>query len=273
MRVENLVNDNVKVIEQEGMFSVLEHVTDLSQFTAQEAISKYYMSKQNIRKRQLRIDLKNQSVKLQRGAMQWMGGEIELTTGVKGLGGLIGGALRGMATGEGAIIPQYAGTGIVVTEPTRKHIFLVDVSQSPAGLVIADGLFYACDANLNLDVEMVKSLSGALAGGQGLFNMRLMGHGVAAMESPIPFSELVQVDLMPNDTLKVDGAFAIMWDGSIRMTVEKAGASLIGSAATGEGLVNVYKGQGTVYLATPAASPDSNYGSIMGGNRVMANNG
>jgi uncharacterized protein (AIM24 family) len=205
--------------------------------------------------------------------MQWMGGEIELTTGVKGLGGLIGGALRGAATGEAAIIPQYTGKGIVVTEPTRKHIFLVDVTQSPDGIVIADGLFYACENSLSLEVEVAKSLSGAVAGGQGLFNMRLVGKGVAAMESPIPFNELVRVELNPSDTLKVDGAFAIMWDGGIRMTVEKSGKSLLGSAMTGEGLVNVYKGQGTVYLATPAASPDSNYGSIFGGNRVTSTNG
>lgn len=273
MKIDNLINDNVKVIEQEGAFSVLEHVTDLSQFSAQEAIGKYYMSKQNIRKRQLKIDLNNQTVRLQKGAMQWMGGQIELTTGVKGIGGLIGGALRGAVTGEGAVIPQYAGTGIIVGEPTHKHIFLVDVSESPAGLVIADGLFYACDATINLEVEMVKSVSGAVAGGQGLFNMRLIGKGIAAMESPIPFSELVQVDLTPSDILKVDGSFALMWDGGIKMTVERSGKTLIGSAMTGEGLVNVYKGQGTVYLATPAASADSNYGSIFGGNRVMQNNG
>jgi uncharacterized protein (AIM24 family) len=273
MRVNNLVNDNVKVIDQEGIFSVLEHTTDLSQFSAAEAINKYYMSKQNIRKRQLKIDLNNQAVRLQKGAMQWMGGQIELTTGAKGLGGLLGGALRGAATGEGAVIPRYFGTGVVVGEPTQKHIFLVDITQSPEGVVIADGLFYACEENIKLDVEVVKSVSGAIAGNQGLFNMRLTGKGVAAMESPIPFSELVQIDLEHSDILKVDGSFAIMWDGSITMTVERSGKTLVGSAMTGEGLVNVYKGVGSVYLATPAASADSDYGSLMGGNRVMANNG
>jgi uncharacterized protein (AIM24 family) len=271
--VENLINDNVKVIEQEGVFSVLEHVTDLSQFSAAEAISKYYMSKQNVRKRQIKIDINNQAVRLQKGAMQWMGGHIELTTGVQGLGGFIGGALRGAATGEGMVIPQYKGTGIIVSEPTLKHIFLVDVSQSPQGLVIADGLFYACDGCINIEVELVKSISGAVAGKQGWFNMRLVGNGIAAMESPIPFSELVRVDLTASDILKVDGSFAIMWDGTIKMTVERSGKTLIGSAMTGEGLVNVYKGTGSVYLATPAAAADTNYGSIVGGNKVMNNNG
>lgn len=273
MRIHNLTNNNVQVIEQEGVFSVLEHTTDLSQFSSEEAIRKYYMSKQNIRKRQLKIELKNQAVKLQRGAMQWMGGQLELTSGVRGLGGLIGGALRGAVTGEAAVIPEYRGTGVVVSEPTYKHIFLIDVSQSTAGLVVADGLFYACDAGLNLDVEVVRSLTGAVAGGQGLFNMRLSGRGIAALESPIPFSELVQVDLDPSDELKVDGSFALMWDGGVRMTVERSGKTLVGSAMTGEGLVNVYKGQGSVYLATPAAAAGVNYGSVFAGNKVTQNNG
>jgi uncharacterized protein (AIM24 family) len=272
MHIDNLVNGNVKVIDQDGVFSVLEHVTDLSQFSATEAISRYYMSNQGIRKRQLKIELKNQSVRLQAGAMQWMAGQLELTTGVKGLGGLIGGVIRGAVTGEKAIVPQYTGTGIVVTEPTYKHIFLVDVGQSNAGLVIADGLFYACDATVKMEVEFVKSISGAVAGKQGWFNMRLVGSGIAAMESPIPFSELVRIDLTSGDTLKVDGSFAIMWDGSITMTVERAGKSLIGSAMTGEGLTNVYRGNGSVYLATPAAAVGVNYGSIAAGEKVQTTN-
>ena len=37
--------------------------------------------------------------------------------------------------------------------------------------------------------------------------------------------------------------------GSLDFTVERSGKSLIGSAASGEGLVNVYRGTGKVLLA------------------------
>ena len=37
--------------------------------------------------------------------------------------------------------------------------------------------------------------------------------------------------------------------GSLSFTVERSGKSLIGSAASGEGLVNVYRGTGKVLLA------------------------
>ena len=52
-----------------------------------------------------------------------------------------------------------------------------------------------------------------------------------------------------NDVLKVDGNNVIAWSGSLEFTVERSGKSLIGSAASGEGLVNVYRGTGKVLLA------------------------
>ena len=43
--------------------------------------------------------------------------------------------------------------------------------------------------------------------------------------------------------------FVIAWSGSLNFTVERSGKSLIGSAASGEGLVNVYRGTGKVLMA------------------------
>ena len=60
--------------------------------------------------------------------------------------------------------------------------------------------------------------------------------------------ELIEIKL-ENDVLKVDGNMAIAWSGSLDFTVERSGKSLIGSAASGEGLVNVYRGTGKVLLA------------------------
>ena len=73
--------------------------------------------------------------------------------------------------------------------------------------------------------------------------------------SNVPRSEIVEIELQ-NDVLKIDGRFAICWSGSLTFTVERSGKTLIGSAASGEGLVNVYKGTGRVWLAplTPSQS-------------------
>ena len=92
-------------------------------------------------------------------------------------------------------------------------------------------------------------------GNEGLFNLRLAGNGVCVLESNVPRSEIVEIDLQ-DDVLKIDGSFAICWSGSLSFTVERSGKTLLGSAASGEGLVNVYKGIGKVWLAplTPSQS-------------------
>ena len=72
----------------------------------------------------------------------------------------------------------------------------------------------------------------------------LFGKAIAG----IPREELITFTLK-DDVLKVDGNMAIAWSGSLNFTVERSGKSLVGSAASGEGLVNVYRGTGRVLLA------------------------
>ena len=95
---------------------------------------------------------------------------------------------------------------------------------------------------------MRSNVSSAIAGNEGLFNLGISGVGVLCLESPCPKEELIEVTL-ENDVLKIDGNMAIAWSGSLEFTVERSGKSLIGSAASGEGLVNVYRGTGKVLLA------------------------
>lgn len=68
------------------------------------------------------------------------------------------------------------------------------------------------------------------------------------IESRCPKEELIEITL-ENDVLKVDGNLAIAWSNSLDFTVERSGKTLVGSAASGEGLVNVYRGTGKVLLA------------------------
>ena len=58
--------------------------------------------------------------------------------------------------------------------------------------------------------------------------------------------------ILQNDVVKIDGNMAIAWSGSLEFTVERSGKTLLGSAASGEGLVNVYRGTGKVLMAPVA---------------------
>ncbi len=240
-------NDDVKIVEKLGAFKVVEYQRDLSvnHLTAQAA---YYASEMNVRRRQLVCDVTLSDITIQAGAMQWMVGDVKATTGLKGVGDFIGKAFRGKVTNESAIKPEYTGTGMLVLEPTYKHILLIDVDNWNGSIIIEDGLFLACDSELKHKAVMRSNLSSAAMGGEGLFNLGLFGGGIVALESYVPREELIEIELEDNE-LKIDGNMAIAWSGSLKFTVERSGKTLMGSAASGEGLVNVYRGTGKVLMA------------------------
>ncbi len=240
-------NDDVKVINSLGAFSVVEYQRDLS-VTPSQSIQAYFSSQMNVKRRQVLCELEKGNITLQAGAMQWTVGNVNATTGVKGVGDFLSKTLRGSVTGESAIKPEYTGNGLLVLEPTYKYILLVDVAEWNGSVVLDDGLFLACESTLQQKAIMRSNLSSAIGGGQGLFNLGIQGQGVLCLESPCPKEELIEITL-ENDVLKVDGNMAIAWSGTLEFTVERSGKSLIGSAASGEGLVNVYKGTGKVWLA------------------------
>ena len=243
-------NDDVSTIAELGAFKVIEYKRDLS-VTPGTAMNAYFMSEMNVRRRQVICDLSQSNITVQAGAMQWSAGDVNAVTGVKGVGDLFNKAVRGSVTGESAIKPEYTGTGTLVLEPTYKYIILIDVADWGNSIVLEDGLFLACYSSLEHKAVMRANLSSGIAGGEGLFNLSINGYGALALESPSPQEELITVNL-ENDVLKVDGNMAIAWSGSLSFTVERSGKTFIGSAASGEGLVNVFRGTGKVLLAPVA---------------------
>ena len=252
MRIENLQNENRKFAKSIGNFHVLEYVQDAS-VSPMNAMNEYFMSKMGVRRRQVVIDIdKDHSAIIQAGAMQWMGGNVQATSGVKGIGDFLGKAIKGAVTKETAVKPEYVGEGCLVLEPTYKYIILADVGKwGSAGMTIEDGMFLACDANVKSKVVARKNLSSAVLGSEGLFNLSLQGNGVAALESNVPEDELIEV-ILENDELKIDGNLAVCWSSNLEFTVERSTKTLVGSAVSGEGLVNVYRGTGRVLMCPVA---------------------
>ena len=252
MRIENLQNENRKYAKSIGNFHVLEYVQDAS-VSPMNAMNEYFMSKMHVRRRQVVIDIdKDHSAVIQAGAMQWMGGNVQATSGVKGIGDFLGKALKGAVTKETAVKPEYVGEGCLVLESTYKYIILADIGKwGSAGMTIEDGMFLACDANVKSKIVARKNLSSAVLGSEGLFNLSLQGNGVAALESNIPEDELIEV-ILENDELKIDGNLAVCWSSNLEFTVERSTKTLVGSAVSGEGLVNVYRGTGRVLMCPVA---------------------
>lgn len=241
-----LENPLVQVVAKGGSFKIIEYKSDMS-CKPSEAMTKYFMAAQNVRSRQIVCSLEDSGVTLERGAMQWFIGDVSMVSGIKGVGDAVGKMFASKVTGETAAKPEYTGTGMVVTEPSYNHYILVDLDKWKSGIVIQDGMFAACENTVQLKLNIIKSVSGAALGGEGLFLTKMIGSGWAVLECRVPESELIVIDLY-NDVIKIDGKYAIAWSGDLKFTVERSAKTLTGSALSGEGLVNVYRGTGRVIM-------------------------
>lgn len=235
-----------KVIERQGVFEVLEHTRNLS-VTPDTAMQSYFSATMGCCQRQLIANLNGEKgVITQAGAMQYMLGNLQMVSNVQGAGDLVKKMFQGKVTGESCIKPRYTGQGTLILEPTYKHLFLINVSDW-GGVVVEDGMFLAAEDSLNLTVK-THSLSRTLLGNEGMFNLCFTGNGVLACESNTAYKELLLLELN-NDVVKIDGSYAVAWSSSLDFTVERSSKSLAGSAVSGEGLVNVYRGTGKILTA------------------------
>ena len=249
IKIGNFINQNsnINVIEERGIFTVFEHKRDLSVSPTTAQIS-YFMSQMNCTPKQVLIKLNKNAVRLKPGAMQMMFGNVTQETGIKGAGDLLGKAFKAKMTGDNMIKPLYKGSGYIITEPTYAFPIIVDTNEWGGAIVCDDGMFLCCDDEIKDSVVMRSNFGSAVAGGEGLFSLSLEGSGYAVLNSACPLNELYEIQL-ENDQIKIDGNNAVCWSKSLQFTVERSGKTLIGSATSGEGLVNVYRGTGKILVA------------------------
>lgn len=206
----------------------------------------WFMEQQNVKVRQLVAYINNDAVRIEAGAMSYFQGPLEMVSGVT-VGNAIGKMLKGKLTGESVAQPVYRGNGMLVLEPSFRHFipFTLDVGET---VIVDKGMFYLTSESVKVQAAIQKNLSSGLLGNEGWFQIALTGPGVVILECDVPICEIDIINLN-NDVLKVDGSFAVLRSGNLEFSVERSAKTLIGSAVSGEGLVNVYRGTGQVWLA------------------------
>lgn len=242
--------ENVKIIDSSAnkgiKIDILEYQKLLGGKNPANAQAMYFMEKQNMKVRQPVIYLTNDCVKLEPGAMSYFMGDIEMISGVT-VKNAIGRMFTGAVTGESAAQPEYKGSGMIVLEPSFRHFIVIELQQNEE-IIVDKGMFFAAQGSATVSAYMQKNFSSAIAGGEGIFQQSIKGPGLCILECAVPMCEIDIIELN-NDTLKVDGNFAVLRTGNINFTVERSAKTLVGSAVSGEGLVNVYRGTGQVWLA------------------------
>ena len=197
-----------------------------------------YVIQSNNQVQHVEIELTDETVVLESGAMHYMRGYIEVETKVPSIGGV----LKAGLTGENVVKPKYSGTGTLVLEPSFNNYFLLELNNEE--YVLDQGAFVACDDTIDVSAQRNKLMTG-LRSGEGMFQTKVSGMGTVVVASQ---GEVQVIDLV-NDKLSVDGTFAVARSATLDYSVQKVTKSLLGAAASGEGFVNVFEGTGRVYLA------------------------
>lgn len=212
----------------------------------QTAANVYFANQAGIRLKQVRITLQGGEAIAESGALHFMRGQIQMESKIGGVSGFGKAMMNKFVTKEAAIMPRYRGTGQIYLEPSFSHFLIYRLNGEE--VIVDKGMFYCGQGTLDIGSALQKNVSSALFGGEGLFQTRVRGTGICVFESPVPADEVLRIDLK-DETLQVDGNFALMRTGRIDFSVEKSTRSLLGTLTSGEGLLQTFRGTGSVWLA------------------------
>jgi uncharacterized protein (AIM24 family) len=242
--------DNINIISSNSYGGVKVDIMEYQKFLGMSDVltaqALYFMEQQNMKVRQIVVSIQNDGVKIEPGAMSYFQGPLEMVSGVSATN-FIGKALKGAITGEKMARPEYKGSGTLVLEPSFRHSLVLTLEPKDE-IIVDKGMFYLTSTSAKVEPVLQQNISSGLLGNEGLFQIKITGPGIVVLESDVPMQEINIINLN-NDVLKVDGNFAILRTSSIDFTVERSAKTLVGSAVSGEGLVNVFRGTGQVWLA------------------------
>lgn len=210
------------------------------------AQSIYYANQTGLKLKQVRIVLNNGAAIAEAGTLHYMHGRVEMSNPVGGVGGLGKAVMKKMLTNETAFMPRYKGTGEIFLEPSFGDFLIYPLKNET--LIADKGLFYCGEGTIKTGVAAQSNISSSLFGGEGFFQTRVEGNGICVFELPVPADEVRCIQLN-NETLQVDGNFALMRSGNVHFSVERSAKSIIGSMSSGEGLLQTFRGTGRVWIA------------------------
>ena len=223
---------------------VVEYGTLAGSSDARTAEQLYFLREAGMKLKAVRITLNNGKTRVEPGALYFMEGKLEIKTSTGG--GLMAAIGRKMTTGESFFVNEIHGSGQIMLEPTYGHFILMQLANE--SMVVDKGMFYAAVGNLDISASIQKNISSGVFGGKGWFQTKITGSGVVALFSPVPESELTE-HVLVDGRLAVDGNFAMMRTGDIKFKVEKSSKSWLATSVSGEGLLQIFEGTGTVWLA------------------------
>ena len=198
---------------------------------------------------QLQVSLDaGEAIRAEAGAMLGHTAGIDVETGTSG--GLLGSLKRSVLGGESFFVNTFAARapGSVTFAP-RLPGDVVERRLGRESLFVQSSSFLAGTPGVELDTQFGGFRS--FFAGEGLFLLRLTGHGTAFLSS---FGAIDEVPLGAGERYVVDTGHVVAFDAAVDYSVRQVGG-LKSTLLSGEGLVVEFDGPGTVW--TQSRSPDA----------------
>ena len=191
----------------------------------------------------------NETVKIERGSMAYMSNvtiEGKMNSNKKGLGGVLGAIGRSLTSGESMFITEATGTshdGLLGIAPSIPGKIVCLEVNSQNHYYLNNGAFLACDNSVSYEMK-TQSVGKALFGGTGgFFVMHTFGQGDLLINA---YGDIMEINVDDAHPITIDNEHVVAWDDSLDYEIKIASGTF--GFTTGEGLVNVFHGNGKVYI-------------------------
>lgn len=191
-----------------------------------------------------------ESIFTQAGGMSWMSDGIQMQTNTHG--GVRKGLMR-MLTGESLFMATYTATKpgdqITLSSSFPGSILVLDVGEKE--YISQKAAFLGAQPRVEVSVELNRSVSGGLFGGEGFLLQRLHGEGKVFLEID---GSCKMVELQAGQRLIVSTGNVAVFESSVGYSVETV-KGFKNIFFGGEGVFwTVLEGPGRVWLQTMTAS-------------------
>lgn len=194
----------------------------------------------------LRLTLEsNEEIHAESGAMLGMDASATIEGTMKG--GLMGGLKRAFLTSESFFVTtiraQQNDTEVYLAPRSTGDIEAIDLTDEE--YLVQGGSFLASASGVETDSKFT-GWRGFLSG-EGIFMIKARGSGTMYVSS---FGGILTKDLKAGERFVCDNGHIVAFPSSMQYEIQQAGAGLWSMVTTGEGLITVFTGPGTIYLQT-----------------------
>jgi len=191
--------------------------------------------------RYVRIQLQEETVQAESGAMATMEGDIEMVAKIPSPLQ----ALRSAISEQSIIRPKYTGSGVLSLEPSLNAYHVFEVAEGTTW-VLEKGAYWASEGTIKLYLARERVLTSLWSGEGFVYYMaKVSGRGKVVLNAQGPVSLVT----LTSDTLKVDGRLVIARTEGISYKIKRPTRSFIGSMLSGEKRTRVYEGTGCLLMS------------------------